>query len=104
MDQTRDFHQTVVERIKREPEFAAEILRGASESFLQGDVDVGNSLLRDYVNGTVGFQKLAAETGIGAKSLMRMLSPSGNPRSRNLFKVIAALQKMSDRHIAVAAE
>jgi DNA-binding phage protein len=101
---TRDFHQTVVNRVRGEPEFAGEMLRGASEAFLGGEVEVGSTMLRDYVNGTVGFKRLAQETGIGEKSLMRMLSASGNPRSRNLFKVIAALQRLSNRHLSVAAE
>jgi DNA-binding phage protein len=104
MELTRDFHQTVVKRIRKEPDFAAEMLRGASEAFLQGEAEVGNSLLRDYVNGTVGFKRLASEAGFGEKSLMRMLSATGNPRSRNLFKIIATLQRLSNRHLSVAAE
>ncbi len=50
-------------------------------------------ILRDYVNATIGFQKLARVTGKKDTSLMRMLGPKGNPAARNLFELIALLQK-----------
>jgi DNA-binding phage protein len=68
-------------------------LAEAAEVILSGDTAVGKALLRDYVNATLGFEGLASETGIPAKSLMRMLSPKGNPRSGALFEIIARLQK-----------
>jgi DNA-binding phage protein len=63
-------------------------------------VETGKSVLRDYINATVGFRALAEATGTPAKSLMRMFGPSGNPSARNLFAVTAALQRDS----AVALE
>ena len=35
-------------------------------------------LLRDVVNGTIGFKALASATGLMEKSLMRLLSAKGN--------------------------
>ena len=58
-----------------------------------GDVETGKIVLREYINGTVGFIKLGAALGRSPKSLMRMLSPSGNPQARNLFEMVAYLQK-----------
>jgi DNA-binding phage protein len=60
---------------------------------LSGDFETGKSILRDYVNATIGFEGLASDTGKNSKSLMRMLSPSGNPRADNLFEMIANLQE-----------
>ena len=51
------------------------------------------AILRDYINGTIGFEKLSGLTHKPPKSLMRMLGPKGNPQARNLFEVIAHLQK-----------
>ena len=51
------------------------------------------AILRDYINATIGFEKLSGITHKSAKSLMRMLGPKGNPQARNLFEVIAQLQK-----------
>jgi hypothetical protein len=39
------------------------------------------TILRDYINATVGFAGLADATHIPPKSLMRMFSPAGNPRA-----------------------
>ena len=70
---------------------------------LSGEVETGKALLRDYINATVGFERLARETGTPSKSLMRMLGPNGNPRASNLLSVISALQQASGLHLAVAA-
>ena len=51
-------------------------------------------MLREYINGTVGFVALGQALGKSPKSLMRMLSRQGNPHIRNLFEIIAQLQKL----------
>jgi hypothetical protein len=60
---------------------------------LSGDINTGKSTLRQYINGTVGFIKLGADLGKSPKVLMRMFSLTGNPQARNLFEVLAYLQK-----------
>jgi hypothetical protein len=59
--------------------------------------------VREYVNGTVGFLKLGAALGRSPKSLMRMLSPTGNPQARNLFDIVAYLQKIEGTVLEVRA-
>jgi hypothetical protein len=90
---TRDFKETVRARVQRDPAFRRELLREGVESFLAGDVETGKSVLRDYINATIGFHELAEITHHSPKSLMRMLGPSGNPYARNLFKIVSCLQK-----------
>ena len=68
-------------------------LREGIESFLSGDVETGKTVLRDYINATVGFAELGEITNHSPKSLMRMLGPSGNPHANNLFEIVAYLQK-----------
>jgi hypothetical protein len=41
----------------------------------------------------VGFVKVGAELGKSPKVLMRMFSPTGNPQAKNLFEIVAYLQK-----------
>jgi hypothetical protein len=48
--------------------------------------------LRDYINATVGFPKLAARTKTHVKTLHQMFGPNGNPTARNLFEIVAYLQ------------
>lgn len=93
MPLSRDFKATVQARIARDPKFRQELLREAVGCLLAGDLDTGKALLRDYVNATIGFEKLSQKTRTPAKSLMRMLGPKGNPQTRNLFEVIAHLQR-----------
>ena len=103
MPLTRSFKETVRARVERDPAFRAALLIGAVEQMLAGDMDTGKAVLRDYINATVGFEKLARATGTPSKSLMRMFGPRGNPRASNLFAVIRQLQKVSGIRLGVAA-
>lgn len=90
---TRDFKETIRARVKRDPGFRKALLREGIENFLAGDVETGKIILRDFINATVGFTKLGDVTRRSAKSLMRMLGPRGNPQARNLFEIVAYLQR-----------
>jgi DNA-binding phage protein len=90
---TRDFRETVQADAKRDPAFRRGLLSDALESLLSGEVTLGKELLRDYINATVGFPKLAAQTKIHAKTLHQMFGPNGNPTARNLFEIVAYLQQ-----------
>ena len=103
MPLTRDFKQTIQARVRRDPAFRKELLREGVESFLCGDVETGKAVLRDYINATIGFSELADATDHSAKSLMRMLGPSGNPQARNLFEIVEFLQKRERVRFRVAA-
>jgi DNA-binding phage protein len=92
MTLTRDFHETVVARAKRDPAFKPALLMEALQSFLEGEVAPGLIILRDCINATVGFAALSKQTQIPEKSLMRMVGPHGNPTASNLFAIMAALQ------------
>ena len=93
MGLTRDFKETIKARVRRDPEFRAELLKEAIECMLAGDMDTGKAVLRDYINSTIGFQALGAATQKSPKSLMRMFGPKGNPQARNLFEVIGYLRE-----------
>jgi DNA-binding phage protein len=103
MPLTRSFKAIVKERVERDPKFRAALLTEAVDQMLSGDLAVGKAVLRDYINATVGFERLAKETGTPAKSLMRMFGPNGNPRADNLFAVLNRLQKASGIRLGVAA-
>jgi hypothetical protein len=93
MPLTRDFKETIQARIQKDPTFRNALLREGIECLLAGDLETGKSVLRDYINATMGFDDLSLVTNKPAKSLMRMFGPNGNPRARNLLEVIAQLQK-----------
>lgn len=85
---TRDFKVTVRERLQRDPAFGEALLTEAVDCLLSSDVETGKSLLRDYVNAIIGFGELEGLTDKSPKSLMRMLSSTGNPHARNLFETL----------------
>ena len=89
---SRDFKETVKTRAERDAAFRVALLEEALDAFMDDDLETGKILLRDYVNATVGFEGLGAALGKSPKSLMRMLSATGNPRADNLFSVVAHLK------------
>ncbi|MCJ2104750.1 transcriptional regulator [Methylobacterium sp. E-041] len=100
---TRSFKDTVKARAERDPAFRDALLTEAVDQFLAGDLETGKAVLRDYINATIGFERLAAETSSSSKSLMRMLSSAGNPTASNLFNVLETVQKAASVHLEVAA-
>lgn len=95
---TRNFRETIQARAQTDPEFREGMLRESIECMLAGDLQTGKALLRDYINASLGFEKLGGMTKKDPKSLMRMLSPSGNPTASNLFEVICLLEKKEKVH------
>ena len=85
---TRDFKETIQARVKRDPAFREALLKEGVECLLSGDVETGKTVLRDYINATIGFEALGDLTDKSPKSLMRMFGPKGNPQARNLFEII----------------
>ncbi len=90
---TRNFKETIQARIKVDSAFREELFRAGIECLLAGDMDTGKTVLRDFINATVGFRELGGLTAKSPKSLMRMFGPNGNPQARNLFEVISCLQE-----------
>ena len=91
MSLTRDFKETIKARVQRDPAFRRELLREGVETMLNGDVETGKAVLRNYINATIGFVELAEVTHRSPKSLMRMLGPQGNPQAQNLFEIVSYL-------------
>ena len=100
---TRDFKETIKARAADDVGFRAALLSDAVELLLSGDVETGKAVLRDFINATIGFERLAELVGTPPKSLMRMFGPKGNPRADNLFGVISRLQEETGLHLVVAA-
>ncbi|HTB85836.1 MAG TPA: hypothetical protein VK742_19485 [Candidatus Sulfotelmatobacter sp.] len=90
---TREYKETVLARIKRDPKFARALYAEAINSLLDGETEEGLSTLRDLVHAGITFKALSEQTGFGEKTLHRMLSNRGNPTTRSLFTVTKAICK-----------
>jgi len=91
---TKSFNETIKNRIQQSEGFRRALLREAVGCMVAGDMETGKSVLRKYINGTVGFVKLGADLDRSPKVLMRMFSATGNPQAKNLFEIVAYLQKV----------
>jgi DNA-binding phage protein len=91
---TKSFNETVKKRLLKSERFRRALLKEAVGCMIAGDVETGKSVLRKYINGTLGFVKLGEELGRSPKVLMRMFSATGNPQAKNLFEIVAYLQKI----------
>jgi DNA-binding phage protein len=88
---TRDYRETIIARIKREPKFARGLYAEAINAILEGETAEGLSMLRDLVHAEISFKELARQTGLGEKSLHRMLNRNGNPTARNLGMIVKSI-------------
>jgi DNA-binding phage protein len=101
MPLTRNFKTFVKSRIAEDTKFGQALFQEAVQTLIEGDVDTAKTVLRDYINATVGFPALAEATGMPPKSLMRMFGPQGNPTAVNLVGVIASLQEKTGVRLEV---
>ena len=98
---TKNFREIVVERTNADPAFRRELLRHAVELMVSGDVGTGKTMLRNYINATVGFIRLAEELELSPKGIQRMFGPWGNPQANNLFRIVAYCQQREGMRLEV---
>jgi DNA-binding phage protein len=89
---SRDIKHTVVARVQRERAFARALLDEAATLLLNGEPETTRLILRDLVNDTIGFEKLAGITETPSKSLRRMLAQKGNPSMDQLAAIVGAIR------------
>jgi len=77
-------------RAKADQGFRSELIIEATNAFLNGDLETGKALLRDYLNSTESLTDVARELQINGKSLRRMLGPNGNPTLKNFVGILHA--------------
>ncbi len=88
---TRDYRETILARITRDRKFARALYSEAANALLEGETAEGLSMLRDLVHAGITFKDLARQTGLGEKTLHRMLNRNGNPTARNLGVIVRSI-------------
>lgn len=78
-------------------------LERAVTMLLASELETARSLIREAINGSVGYAALSRRTGTSEKSLVRMFGPRGNPRAENLAAVLTALQRLGRLRLVVKA-
>ena len=101
---TREYRETVIERLQNDRAFTAAIFAEAISAFVEGDQLTTLSILRDLVHARISFKTLAETTGFDEKALHRMLSRRGNPTTQNLSTLLHAIEQALDLHVDVTAK
>ena len=104
MTLSRKFRDTVKARAQRDPDFRAALLGEVLDAFIAGDLELSKALMRDYINATLGFDQLGEAVAMDPKNIMRMFSPRGNPRLRNLSLILRELERREDVRFRVEPE
>jgi len=74
MPLTREFKETIMLRVKQDPDFRQSLIVEATNALLDGDFETGKSLLRDYLNATESLPAIAGELKQNVKSIRRMVT------------------------------
>lgn len=80
--------RAIYRRTRADGTFRTGLLQAAVQALLDDDVALARGLLRRLVDATIGFNGLAALMDANPKSLIRMLSPNGNPSARHLMSIM----------------
>ena len=86
----RDHKSAIIAHLKKDESFRNAYLNDALN---EDEPKVVISMLRDVVDATRGFTKLAKETGLARQSLYKALSDKGNPEFRSVWKIVRILRK-----------
>ena len=78
---TRDFRETVAERIKSDPVFAQALLDEAITLFINGEADTAQSILCELADATIGFEVIGEEI------------QRPNPTMSSISAIIAAIKR-----------
>ncbi len=89
--------ETIIRRIRKDPEFAAEYLKAALED---GDDPRVLLIALRHVAQAQGIAKIAKAAGVERESLYRALSANGNPRLSTLYAVAKAVGLKLTLHAA----
>ena len=79
---TRDFSETVAERIKSDSVFARALLDEAITLFINGEADTAQSILCELADATIGFEEIGEEI------------QRPNPTMSSISAIIAAIKRV----------
>ncbi len=101
MRATKSLDETVREQLQASPAFRKELLQEIVEQMISGDFETGTSLLRRYVNGTLGVAALGSALGRSHTEVESLLDPFGKAYAADLVAVLAYLQRVEGSHFGV---
>ncbi len=95
--------ETLLEIVRRKPKERKRLLVASVRYFLDGDVELGKSALRNYVDAKIGYTGLSELTGLPVESLKILFSRNSNPEVQDLFGVIRKMHRREGIKLEVEA-
>jgi hypothetical protein len=89
----RSYNDTVKDDLQNDAEFRHALLSEIVACMAAGEVATGKSVLRKYIDGTIGFQALGNAVGRTPASLLAMLGAESSPSVGDFFEIVAYLQR-----------
>ena len=89
----RSFHETMIERLRRDSGFREESLKVAIECLNDGETDIAGAMLRDHIYSTIGYKKLGELMGKTPDDITQMLHPDHDTSVNDLFEIIKHVQQ-----------
>lgn len=89
----RDLSRAIYHRLHTGPTFRACVLREAVRAMLDDNLALTKGLLRRVIDATIGYDDLAVRMEGHPKSLVRMLSPAGNPSATHLVGILVRVAR-----------
>ena len=98
---TKNWDDSVEERIQMDPLFRQVLLREIVTNLLEGEVEAERSMLRRFITATTGFPQLERVLEREPGSLSTAFDVSGKLLAADLFAVIAYLEKQEGQSFEV---
>ena len=99
----RSFHETIIERLRKDAEYREESLNAAVECIKDGENNVAKSMLRDQIHATIGFERLATLMGESPESLESTLTANEDCSAGDLLEIIGHIRKHEGNRLEVKA-
>jgi hypothetical protein len=98
---TRSYNETVRQDLRADPEFRRALLGEVLGCMAAGDIETGKSVLRKYIEGTVGFEAVTQALAVSSADSSAMLAQKTNPPINDLYRVTAYLQMLDSTALTV---
>ena len=95
-------HQATVESLRDRPDHRAAMLAEGIQCMLNGEIEVGRSLVQYCIEANMDYTGLADVTGQPVESLHIMFSRGGNLKLQEFFDAIACISQREGIELAVS--
>ncbi|WP_341703639.1 hypothetical protein [Ferrovibrio sp.] len=93
MPTSRSFHEGVIERARSDPDFRRSLLRESVDAMLNGELEVGHRLVRDYIRAADYIDSMAEDMELDAdiSAVINLFDPDVNIGGSKLLQALMTM-------------